>query len=91
MRRRIFHKGDLDLALIVAFNNAQEKKIVHYEAYLMKCVAVTSQTVTAQDGSKIRVRNLPQMEGVLKTKITKTKAKELIAQGVPVTAGYFLK
>lgn len=80
--------GEHFVNLIVVWNNSKEQKIVRYELHISKCCSMDKYTI--QVGPKTgEVIDWPKVETVISgLKITKTKAKELIAKGYKVAAGY---
>lgn len=91
--------GDLSLHLIAEFDDASKpkRKIRNYYVYVNQCIALEDRTYTGKDGQPKVLTNLPKMEGVLSSKlgslypyfkITKTQAKELMAKGFKVSAGF---
>lgn len=80
-----------DVALIAAYNNLEERKVVHYDMSVMLIKEKSGQFHKFHDREgKLKEIELPYSESIIRTKITKEKAKRLMAEGVKVTAGYAL-
>lgn len=68
--------------LVIAYDNYTSKKIHHYELLVLKQTEIETRMI---NGKRLE---LPQHKTIYRGKITKTAAKELMAEGVVVSAGY---
>lgn len=83
--------GDIELYIIVGYNNYTERKIRRYELGIMKCMDIEQKEVINKDTKLPVIINLPTMQTILRTKITKRQAIELQEHGVKISGGYSLQ
>ncbi len=76
--------GELNISLIEAYDNYTERKIIHYELVIVRCERYIQKIINDE------IIDLPECKSIIRTKITKTQARQLLEDGYKVVSGYTL-